>query len=276
MEYLSYGVTEKNDCLDEIDFIIESLQINGFTTMDSGYDSEFIEKLKLASDNYAIRYNEKNDVEKLSKSGELNNYRAPAIYDAIFLEVASNKKIADLCTRILGSGYFLNQQNLVINPPQGQQYNQLRFHRDLPYQHYVSSRPLAINTLLAIDDFTLENGATVVVGGTHKFEKFPSEKFIDENRKQIEVKAGTYLILDCMTFHAASHNMSKKNRIGLNHVYSTLMLRPQIDWNRAFSPTEIQQMNTSTRKLLGIGSVIPGNVDEFLENRLNKASNWNL
>ena len=273
MEYLSYGVTENNNCFDEIDFIIESLQINGFTTMDSGYNSEFIEKLKLASETYANQYIDKYGVEKLSKSSEINNYRAPAISDAIFMEVAANKKIMEICTRILGPGYFLNQQNLVINPPQSQNYNQLRFHRDLPYQHYVSSRPLAINTLLAIDDFTLENGATVVLGGTHKFEKFPSEKFIEENRKQIEVQAGTYLILDCMTYHAASQNMSKKNRIGLNHVYSTLMLRPQIDWNRAFSLIEIQQMNTSTRKLLGIGSVIPGNVDEFLENRSNKVSN---
>lgn len=270
MDFLSYGVIEKNECIDEIDFVVESLQINGFATLESGYNKDFLAMLKTASEVYAQNYNEKYGSERVLKIGDSNTYRSPAISANIFIEVAQNPKVLTLCQRILKSGFYLNQQNLVINPPQGGKYSQLRFHRDLPYQHYVSSRPLAINTLLAVDDFTIENGATLVLGGTHKFEKYPTDEFIGINKKQIEVKAGTFLVLDCMTFHAASANCSQSNRIGLNHVYSTLMLRPQIDWNRAFTSSEKSAMAPDTKKLFGIDITIPGSVEEFISDRITK------
>ena len=39
-------------------------------------------------------------------------------------------------------------------------HHQSAFHRDLPYQHFTSSRPIAINALFCADEFTNENGAT--------------------------------------------------------------------------------------------------------------------
>jgi len=51
-------------------------------------------------------------------------------------------------SKLIVGKFILNQQN-GINPP-GETCNQSAWHRDLPYQHYVSSTPLTINALLCM------------------------------------------------------------------------------------------------------------------------------
>lgn len=159
---------------------------------------------------------------------------------------------------------------MVINPPSSKNYNQLKFHRDLPYQHYVSTRPIAINALFAVDDFTIQNGATIVIPASHKMEEFSSDVVIEKQSKQLEVKAGSFLILDCMTYHAAASNKSSADRVGINHVYSTLMLRPQIDWGRAVSLDVREKLHVHQRKLLGLNHPIAGSVTDFLKSRMSR------
>jgi ectoine hydroxylase-related dioxygenase (phytanoyl-CoA dioxygenase family) len=102
----------------------------------------------------------------------------PLAYEPIFLELAANPRILKICRTLVADYVTLNQQNGIINPPNGQRYNQAAWHRDLPYQHFTSSRPLAINALFCIDAFTVENGATKVLPASHREEAFPSDAFI--------------------------------------------------------------------------------------------------
>jgi len=85
----------------------------------------------------------------------------------------------------------LNQQNGVINPPHSERYNQGAWHRDLPYQHFVSSRPLAINALFCLDQFTIENGATKVLPASHRQEAFPSDDFVQSQATPVTAPAGS-------------------------------------------------------------------------------------
>ena len=90
--------------------------------------------------------------------------RCPLVYDEAFLALAAQAGVLALCRELLGDYVILMQQNGVINPS-GQRHTQLAYHRDLPYQHFVSSRPLAISALFCIDPFTAETGATTVIPG---------------------------------------------------------------------------------------------------------------
>ena len=189
--------------------------------------------------------------------------------DQSFFEIAFHPKLQELVARLITGKFFLNQQNLVINPPMSKNYTQLKFHRDLPYQHYVSSRPLAINALYAVDDFTIENGATFVIPASHKAEKFPTQKYLESTQLQVTVKAGTFLVLDCMLYHAAAPNLSKHARVGLNHVFTSVMFAPQINWK-----TSLEEMNIPITEyitnLLGLDFASPQNVDEYLKRRKTK------
>ena len=229
----SYGVIEHESISNETDLHVEQIKNLGFTAFNSGYGDEEISEIREISVEVSNKYKDLYSHFDLNKIGEGNSFRAPSLIDIRLLKPAANPKLHSLISRLITGKFYLNQQNLVVNPPKSNQYSQLKFHRDLPYQHYVSSRPLAINALYAVDDFTIENGATYVIPASHKSEKFPSETFLEANKTQISVKAGSFLVLDCMIYHAAAPNLSNSPRIGLNHVFTTVMFRPQINWKTA-------------------------------------------
>jgi hypothetical protein len=265
----SYGVLEVEEEFDDLSLKIEQLRNLGFATLDSNFTEGKIGEIKAKSKIIAGKYTELYSHHNLNELGESNSYRSPALIDQSFFEIASHPKLQELVGRLITGKFFLNQQNLVINPPMSKNYTQLKFHRDLPYQHYVSSRPLAINALYAVDDFTIENGATFVIPASHKAEKFPTQKYLESSQLQVTVKAGTFLVLDCMLYHAAAPNLSKNARIGLNHVFTSVMFAPQINWN-----TSLEEMNIPITEdiinLLGLDFASPQNVDEYLRRRKTK------
>lgn len=263
----SYGVLQRESSPSPIDQAVEEIKLVGYSTIESGYSKTQMSELRKICEETAKEYKEKYSKYNFTDTGESNNHRAPLLQNSKFLEIAANANVLEVVSKLIVGSFFLNQQNLVINPPLSQNYNQLKFHRDLPYQHYVSSRPIAINALLAIDDFTITNGATIVIPASHKVESFSSDEIINRKSYQTEVKSGTFLILDCMTFHAAGPNRSTGNRIGVNHVYSTLMLRPQIDWSKALSESDKKQLNGQQKNLLGLDHEIAGSIEDFLSIR---------
>ena len=262
----SYGVLESETELDDLSVKVEQLRNLGFTTLESNFTPEKIaeirEKTQLAAEKYIDLYGHHD----LNSLGESNSYRCPALIDQSFFEIASHPKLQDLVSRLITGKFYLNQQNLVINPPMSKNYTQLKYHRDLPYQHYVSSRPLAINALYAVDDFTIENGATFVIPASHKVEKFPTQNYLESTQLQVTVKAGTFLVLDCMLFHAAAPNQSSNARIGLNHVFTSVMFAPQTNWKKSIEEMEIP-ITESITELLGLNFASPENVDEYLRRR---------
>ncbi len=120
--------------------------------------------------------------ETLKRINEADRLRAPLIWDEAFLKVAVHPQLIELCRRALGDYFIINQQNGIRNPPANRSHRQASYHRDLPYQHFVSSRPLALNALLRLDPFTPENGATRVLPGSHKIEYFPDDRVVRSHR----------------------------------------------------------------------------------------------
>ena len=261
-----YGVLEHETISNKTDSHIEQIKNLGYTALESGYSESEVSEIRDICLDVSKKYTENYSDFDLLKIGEGNSYRSPSLLNNKLLKPASNSNLQHLISKMITGKFYLNQQNLVINPPNSNQYNQLKFHRDLPYQHFVSSRPLAINALYAVDDFTIQNGATYVIPASHKSEKFTSESFVSANQKQISVKAGTFLVLDCMLYHAAAPNLTNHPRIGLNHVFTTVMFRPQIDWESAIKESQ----ETGWEKfgdLLGLEYTSPKSVEDYLQRR---------
>ncbi len=138
----------------------------------------------------------------LKSVNEFNTVRSLLTHGGdLFLRLALNENLLSIIKKLIPGKFILNQQNGVINPAR-ETYNQSAWHRDLPYQHFVSTKPLAINALFCVDDFTYENGATFVLPASHKSEAFPSLNYVQRNAIQIEAKSGWFILLDCMIFHA--------------------------------------------------------------------------
>src|ERR1041385_1388446 len=208
----------------------EELRIDGFTLVPSGIDGDELAALRDKLDAvYARQAAELGGEESLERCSELNVARCPLVYDDAFVAIAANPNLVALLERMLGSNFVLLQQNGLLTRPHSPNY-QVRWHRDLSYQHWISSEPLAINALLALDEFTFESGATFVLPASQHRPEFPSDEYVRRHERALAAPAGTFLVLDGMLFHRAGRNVSGRPRRAVNHLVGRPFLGQQFDF----------------------------------------------
>ncbi len=261
---LSYGVLDQRAVVDDINRTAEQITYLGYSVIESGYTTSEIDDIRRIFDETHRKYAERYGEHALREIDEYNGIRLPLVFNDTFLKLATNPKVIELVKKLIQNKFILNQQNAIINPP-GQTYNQALWHRDLPYQHFVSSKPLAINALYCVDEFTTQNGATFVLPSSHTQEAFPSDAYIESNAKQVVAPAGCFVVLDCMVFHRGGPNGASVRRRAVNHVYTTAFIKQQIDIPSALGNERI--FSPELADLLGFRYRIPRTVDEFLRSR---------
>jgi ectoine hydroxylase-related dioxygenase (phytanoyl-CoA dioxygenase family) len=261
-----YGVHKQTSSPTLIDQAVEMIRLLGYAVVDGNYDSGAIARFSTAFDRALLTmYDRHGGWAALAEIDEHNTIRAPLAIDRLFLELALNANILSICRRMISDYVVLNQQNGVVNPPHGQPYNQHEFHRDLPYQHFVSSHPLAINALFCLDEFTLENGATYVVPASHKQDTFPSDPTILASQVQICAPAGAFIVLDCMVYHSGGVNRTDRARRAVNHVYSVPIIRSQIDLPAALGLDYTS--DPDVLRLLGYELRVPTSIEAYYAKR---------
>jgi ectoine hydroxylase-related dioxygenase (phytanoyl-CoA dioxygenase family) len=197
----SYGVLHQTSCANHLDEVVEQVTQLGYAVLDAGLSAQEVSDVANEFARIHTLYLEKYGEAALRAVNEHNTIRGMVTHGSdIILNLAMNANLMTVLKRLIPGKFILNQQNGIINPPK-EGYNQGSWHRDIPYQHYVSSRPIAINALYCVDDFTLANGATFVLPATHLKEPYPSPQFIQRHAIQAEAKAGSFIVLDCMVYH---------------------------------------------------------------------------
>lgn len=261
----SYGVLIQDSAASELDEVAEQVRRIGYAILDSGYSTDYLAQLSDAFDRTRTAYVQSYGEARLRRANELNTIRAPLSQgETAFVRLASNQNVLSVLGKLIIGKFILNQQNGVINPPR-QTYNQGAWHRDLPYQHYVSSTPLAVNALFCVDDFTLENGSTFVLPATHREVNYPSEAYIQRNALQIEAKAGQYILLDCMLFHSGGSNRTDHERRAVNHVYTIPYFKQQIKLPALLLQVDLAQ---DQKELFGFNFQEPTSIDNYLNDRV--------
>ncbi|WP_029031131.1 phytanoyl-CoA dioxygenase family protein [Salinarimonas rosea] len=264
MSVRRYGILKQREIAGEVQRAAEELATFGYTLVDSGYPDAALDRIEASFMRARVASEERFGRSRLEAVDEHNTIRLPMLYDRVFLELATHPMILALCREMIGP-VVLSQQNGVVNPGGGGPYNQGAFHRDLPYQHFTSSRPLAINALFCVDDFTVDNGGTIVLPASHRIEEFPSEPFIAAHALPISAPRGTFIVLDCMAFHSGGSNATERDRRAVNHVYTTPVIKQQIDIPLALGPSFTE--DTETRWLLGYGMSVPRGVEAYIAQR---------
>lgn len=262
---VSYGVLRQDQNLSELDEIAEQVRRLGYAILDSGFSADELVRLSEAFNQTRADYVQKWSEERLRRANEFHMIRAPLTHgDPIFVRLATNQNLLAVLSKLIVGKFILNQQNGVINPP-CETYVQGAWHRDLPYQHYVSSNPLAVNALFCIDDFTLENGSTFVLPATQKTVNYPSESYIRRNALQVEAKAGQYILLDCMLFHSGGFNRTNKERRAVNHVYTIPYFKQQIKLPDLLKHVDL---TSDQKELFGFTFQEPTSIDQYLNTRI--------
>ena len=264
----SYGITESENLDSPLDQSIEELQRLGYTVLHDVLPESSLVEARQRLDAVYARQVAEFGADRLAQIQETDMARSPLTYDPWFFNLLMIDRVSELISSMLGSYHILNLQNGIINRPQIT-HHQTSWHRDLPYQNWVCSRPLAINAMFCIDDFTLETGGTIILPHSHRFEKFPSKKYVSSQESVAVSPAGGVIVFDAMLFHRAGANRSQQIRRGVNHLYTIPLFRQQISLPIALEKAGFQPAD-HLRRMLGYETEEPISTVDWRERRLSK------
>jgi len=266
----TFGVKEFTRLDSETDAHVEEIRLLGYTLVPGVLgEAELAEAREKLDRIYQIQAGEVGGEGRLAAIGDGYTARCPLAYDDFFLALATSRPVLAVVERLLGDYFVLMLQNGLLNvPAAGNEQNAGSWHRDLNYQHFVSTRPLSVSALFCVDDFTEENGGTRVLPATHKAETFPSEEFVRRHSKPVEAKAGSVMVFDSMLYHSGGLNRSPRVRRAVNHMYTLPLIKQQISLPKALGGRFRE--DPFLAKFLGYESETDEGVVEFREKRLGR------
>ncbi len=264
----TYGISHQATTSTPLEQRLEELTIIGYTIIEEVLTSQVLETARLKLDEVYRQQEEDFGREYLARINELNLARCPLAYDEFFLQLATQEQVIEIVHKAIGGSYILlHLQNGIISMPD-EEHHQSAWHRDLPYQEFVISKPLAVSALYCLDDFTAETGGTYVLPHTHRIERMPSAHYIEKHQTCVIAPAGSVILFDAMLYHRAGYNSSNRIRRAINNVYVTPLLKQQINLPDLLNGKYSDDPFLS--KLLGYTSDAPTSVTEYRRNRFNK------
>ena len=160
--------------------------------------------------------------------------------------------------------FILNSFGGAINTRGHSSYAQ-RIHRDI--RSFSGDMPLLLNTLVMLDEFTADNGATYLMTGSHKFgEKPPEAEFYAQADRALG-PAGSILIFNSNLWHAGGDNMTDGPRRSVTPMYCKPFMKQQFDYPRAVGYEMADSLPAHTRQVLGYNARVPATLDEWYQPR---------
>jgi len=116
----------------------------------------------------------------------------------------------------------------------------------------------SVSTMIALEDFTAENGATRVVPGSHgapaAFDPAADEAAVT----QAVMPAGSVLLYSGRTVHGAGHNRTTDTwRMGLHISYVSALIRPEENHALAVPLEVARTLSPAAQRMLGWASYVP-------------------
>jgi hypothetical protein len=161
-----------------------------------------------------------------------------------------------------GGKFTLLNFGVTLHPP-GQGAYTSKPHRDV--RAWTQDYPLSLNMLVMLDDFTIENGGTKFLKGSHHIEEMPAREDFDARAEQIVGRAGDILLFDSLVVHAAAPNRSTAKRRAMTLCFGRPFMKPHMDWPRFLPESEVPGLTPCARQLLGYDARVPASLDEYYQ-----------
>jgi ectoine hydroxylase-related dioxygenase (phytanoyl-CoA dioxygenase family) len=203
--------------------------------------------------------------ESLERAGELGVLRLMLAFDDHFFQLLELPEVLAVVDSALTETAILHLQNGLILPsfPEGKvpPTFQTTFHRDFP--RYLNGYLASVNLFFAIDEFTPDNGATLLVPGTHQQAEPPAPDYLEANKVEALCPAGSVVVFDSTLWHAAGANVSGRDRLAVNHQFTRSFFKQQIDYVRALGDERVLAQKPRTQQLLGWYTQVVTSLDEY-------------
>jgi len=257
-----------------IDNKIKELATNGFVKFSNVLSNDFCEKLNQSLEKSYVHCREfqiNNEVDQIT-DGTLHHLLATN--DDIYLEVLNkifDTEIAKLFNTFFESNFIINTYGAVKNLKSKPSYVS-NIHRDIRF--FSNGFPLMLQQIILLDDFTLENGATFLLSGSHLSSEKPDSDMFYANASRALGKRGDVIIFDSNLWHAAGINQTDIERRALTINFTKPFMKQQLDYCRAIGYEKVSSMPDNLKQILGYFSRVPSNLNEWYqkpENRFYKS-----
>lgn len=162
--------------------------------------------------------------------------------------LVAHPRVLALLDRILLPNYLLSQAQ-VINILPGESAQDL--HPDDGFYRVPRPRPpLGAATVWAIDSFTEENGATVIVPRSHEWgdDRQPEE---EDERIAAVMPAGSVIFYPGTVWHGGGENRTASARLAVTCQYCEPWLRTQENYFLSLSRDTVRALPEDLKRLLG-------------------------
>lgn len=229
---------------------LERMKRDGFTVIENVLDASAVAQLR-------------DDVWRLERElavqpaqNVFEGVRTLRIYNllahgTLYQQIPVHERVLPIIEGVLDRGCLVSSLSSIdIGPGEAAQ----PLHADdqlipLPKPHIS----IICNTMWALTDFTIANGATRLVPGSHRADRSPQPFGEPVETRAAEMPAGSVLVFDGSIWHGGGANQSTERRLGVAMNYCAGWLRQQenqqlgipIEIARGFSPR--------LRKLVGYG-----------------------
>ncbi|GLZ08419.1 hypothetical protein Acsp03_58850 [Actinomadura sp. NBRC 104412] len=181
--------------------------------------------------------------------------------------LVDHPRVLALIDRLLLPNYLLSQLQ-VINILPGEDAQLL--HPDDGFYPVPRPRPeLSVATIWAIDDFTADNGATVLIPGSHRWPNGRTPTDAD-SRVTAVMPAGSCVLFVGTLWHGGGANLSAAPRLAATAQYCQPWLRTQEAFTLSTSQDVVREVSEDIRRMLGYSIHPPfvGMVDGMHPKRL--------
>lgn len=199
------------------------------------------------------------------RNGVLDNNEGTAHHvladDACYVELLSEFESLDpLFKTFFGGAYILNSYGGFINGCDFKTYAH-HVHRDIRF--HSNAKKFMLNTLVMLDEFTVENGATHILSGSQNLIDQPLDDVFFKHSVRITGQRGSILLFDSRVWHAAGSNRTSAPRRALTLTFSCPFFKQQLDYPKLFGYANSSRCNAYLRQVIGFNARVPESLDEF-------------
>ena len=190
--------------------------------------------------------------------------------DDVFRRLCADERMLAILRPILGEDLMLSSfaANVLHRGAQAQEP-----HVDYPYwdlharerwpRALNASYFLAVESVIPLDEFTVENGATAIVPGSQRLACWPDTAEFAERHIRVTMRPGALLLFPALLWHAGQTNNSDASRAALLGSYTMKSIKPIEDWSRCIDRDEAFGYEQSMQDLLGLHYPYPAVMDKL-------------
>lgn len=180
----------------------------------------------------------------------------------VFYEPFDDEVLMAPFQAVLGDGCIVYAYTSSSMPPGRSNYSR-RIHRDCPSTRLIPGFPTNMGATIALDDFTLENGASYFLPGSHVRPDAPAPEEFEARAERFVAPAGSVMFFDALTYHAGGDNRTGAWRHALTLNMCRSWMKQRIDIPRVMANVDTTKLSHAAKQKLGFFTQVPASYDEY-------------